>query len=292
MLFLLQKDGEHKNEYSIDNFILKNLIDDSHLLHTYKTLTIDDLYIFNYDDEGFFINKELKNKNEFPDEYKDAIPLGNLEFVRAFYKIFFNIDNEYPIEIPEVLRTDEFLKRKYKIVKREDIPKTGKYFIKDVSELKRFSYSGYMDYFYDDSLFEKPKNKYDNHLYLPENHLYQVSEVVEILSEYRVFAMNGELYSITNYDGDPTIFPDIEMIKKAITMWHAQENSPRSFNIDIAVTPYGSMILEAHLISSIGLYNNVFGTNFLYAYKDTKDYILKNNHEISTFSNFETFKRM
>ena len=152
MLFLLQKDGEHKNEYSIDNFILKNLIDDSHLLHTYKTLTIDDLYIFNYDDEGFFINKELKNKNEFPDEYKDAIPLGNLEFVRAFYKIFFNIDNEYPIEIPEVLRTDEFLKRKYKIVKREDIPKTGKYFIKDVSELKRFSYSGYMDYFYDADL--------------------------------------------------------------------------------------------------------------------------------------------
>lgn len=291
MLFLLQKDGNTKNEYSIDNFILKNLIEDSHPLHTYKSVFLEDFYIYDYDEEGLLIGKNLKEKDDFPKEYIDAIPLGTIEFVRAFYKIFFNIEKEYPIEIPEVLRTDEFLKRKYAIVKRDDIPKIGKYFIKDVSELKNFSHSGYMEYFLTDGLFEEPKSKYDNHLYLPKDHLYQVSEVVDILSEYRVFAMNGSLYSITNYDGDPTLFPDINMINKAISIWYSQKDAPRSFNFDVAITKYGTLILEAHLISSIGLYSNVFGTNFLYAYKDTKDYILKNNHEITTFSNFDTFKR-
>ena len=291
MFFLLQKDGNHKNEYSIDNFILKNLIEDSHFTNSYQSLTLEDFYAYDYDDDGYLLGKEIKSKDEFPAEYIDAIPLGTIEFVKTFYKIFFGIEKEYPIEIPEILRTDEFLKRKYKIVKRDDIPKTGKYFIKDVSELKNFSYTGYMENFMCDDLLQKPKGKNDYHLYLPEDHLYQVSEVVDILSEYRVFAMNGEVYSITNYDGDPTIFPDVEMIKKAILMWYSQENAPKSFNMDIAITPYGSLILEAHLISSIGLYNNVFGTNFLYAYRDTKDYILKYNHEVTPFNNFDTFKR-
>ena len=50
------------------------------------------------------------------------------------------------------------------------------------------------------------------------------------------------------------------------------------------------MILEMHLISSIGLYSTVLSSDFLYGYVDMKDYVLNHNHEITPFDNFDTFK--
>ena len=71
---------------------------------------------------------------------KDEIPVGSIPFVETWLKRVHGIERINPIEIPKFLRTKEFVKRDYQIVPYEDVPKTGKYFVKDVSVSKKFSF--------------------------------------------------------------------------------------------------------------------------------------------------------
>lgn len=273
MKFLIQKE---KNEYSLDNHILLDLIKSEKLIHEYKDWSLSQFL----DEE-----KNILNKKSLPD-LSEYIPLGDIPFTESFFSIFYNINKEMPIEIPEILRTNDFLKRKYSIRKPNEIPTNGNYFIKDVSQLKQFSYAGDLSFFMYDGILEEPKTKYDTSIHLKKNHLYQVSEIVPIMSEYRVFVLSNEIYSIANYDGDVKKFPDIKLIQKAVDIWSIQKDCPKSYSMDVAITPFGTIILECHILFSTGIYNTVIGSNFLYGYRDAKDYILKFNTPIKEWSNF------
>lgn len=278
MFFLIQKDHEH---LSLDNIILFKLIQQEKYLHTYKMIDNKEFFYIDENEE-----QQLRKKNTFPMEYQNAIPLGTIEFTQNYFKIFYGIEKENPIEIPSILRTEEFLKRKYSIISSDKIPKNGYFFIKDVSQLKVFSYTGDMGLFMYDEIFDKPK-KNDYSLHLNKKHLYQVSEVVKILSEYRIFVINNEIYSINNYDGDVRLFPDIKLIEKAILLWSTQKNCPKSYSLDVAITPRGTIILECHILFSTGIYSTVQGTKFLWGYQDAKDYLVNYNTQLTEFSNFE-----
>lgn len=278
MFFLIQKDHEN---LSLDNIILFKLIQQEKYLHTYEMIDNKDFFYIDENEE-----QQLRKKNTFPMEYQNAIPLGTIEFTQNYFKIFYGIEKENPIEIPSILRTEEFLKRKYSIISSDKIPKNGYFFIKDVSQLKVFSYTGDMGLFMYDEIFDKPK-KNDYSLHLNKKHLYQVSEVVKILSEYRIFVINNEIYSINNYDGDVRLFPDIKLIEKAILLWSTQKNCPKSYSLDVAITPRGTIILECHILFSTGIYSTVQGTKFLWGYQDAKDYLVNYNTQLTEFSNFE-----
>lgn len=278
MFFLIQKDHEN---LSLDNIILFKLIQQEKYLHTYEMIDNKDFFYIDENEE-----QQLRKKNTFPMEYQNAIPLGTIEFTQNYFKIFYGIEKENPIEIPSILRTEEFLKRKYSIISSDKIPKNGYFFIKDVSQLKVFSYTGDMGLFMYDEIFDKPK-KNDYSLHLNKKHLYQVSEVVKILSEYRIFVINNEIYSINNYDGDVRLFPDIKLIEKAILLWSTQKNCPKSYSLDVAITPRGTIILECHILFSTGIYSTVQGTKFLWGYQDAKDYLVNYNTQITEFSNFK-----
>lgn len=278
MFFLIQKDHEN---LSLDNIILFKLIQQEKYLHTYEMIDNKDFFYIDENEE-----QQLRKKNTFPMEYQNAIPLGTIEFTQNYFKIFYGIEKENPIEIPSILRTEEFLKRKYSIISSDKIPKNGYFFIKDVSQLKVFSYTGDMGLFMYDKIFDKPK-KNDYSLHLNKKHLYQVSEVVKILSEYRIFVINNEIYSINNYDGDVRLFPDIKLIEKAILLWSTQKNCPKSYSLDVAITPRGTIILECHILFSTGIYSTVQGTKFLWGYQDAKDYLVNYNTQLTEFSNFE-----
>ncbi len=273
MRFLIQKEN---NQYSLDNHILFNLIQSEKWIHEYKDWSMNQFL----DEE-----KNLLDKNSLPD-LKEYMPLGDIPFTEAFFHIFYGVEREMPIEIPTVLRTDEFLKRKYSIRKSENIPKHGEYFIKDVSQLKQFSYNGELSYFLYDGILEEPKSKFDTSLHLNKNHLYQVSEVIPILSEYRIFVLSNEIYSVGNYDGDVKLFPDMELIQKAVNIWSMQKDCPQSYSMDVAITNFGTVILECHILFSTGIYNTILGTNFLYGYKDAKNYLLNFNTPVKEWSNF------
>lgn len=278
MFFLIQKDHEN---LSLDNIILFKLIQQEKYLHTYEMIDNKDFFYIDENEE-----QQLRKKNTFPMEYQNAIPLGTIEFTQNYFKIFYGIEKENPIEIPSILRTEEFLKRKYSIISSDKIPKNGYFFIKDVSQLKVFSYTGDMGLFMYDEIFDKPK-KNDYSLHLNKKHLYQVSEVVKILSEYRIFVINNEIYSINNYDGDVRLFPDIKLIEKAILLWSTQKNCPKSYSLDVVITPRGTIILECHILFSTGIYSTVQGTKFLWGYQDAKDYLVNYNTQLTEFSNFE-----
>lgn len=278
MFFLIQKEYENLN---LDNRILFELIQQEKYLHTYEIIDNKEFFYIDENEE-----QQLRNQNTFPMEYQNAIPLGTIEFTQNYFKIFYGIEKENPIEIPPILRTEEFLKRKYSIVSSDKIPKDGYFFIKDVSQLKVFSYTGDMGLFMYDEIFDKPK-KNDYSLHLNKEHLYQVSEVVKILSEYRIFVINNEIYSINNYDGNVCLFPDIQLIKKAILLWSTQNDCPNSYSLDVAITLRGTIILECHILFSTGIYSTVQGTKLLWGYQDAKDYLVNYNTQITEFSNFK-----
>lgn len=284
MLFLLEI---KKDKTDVEDIIVSNLLDKEKHIHSYVSFSLN--YFFNIDeDKDGDIKKSIKNKNDFPSEYENAIPIGNIPFINAWLEIFKGIKNQNPIEIPPILRTDEFLKRKYSIVKKENIPTSGYYFIKDASELKVFSYNGNLEYlFSDETIWDSKKDTFlDFSLQLDKSHYYQVSEVVNILSEYRVYIINGEIENIQNYNGDPTLFPDINLIRKANLLYSTQKDYPKSYSLDIMITPKGTSIIEIHNFTSLGLYSTLWGTNLLYAYRDGIDYLVNYNTNPIEFNNF------
>ena len=80
------------------------------LLRKYK-------YNFNYKIGPTYDLTHLANKK--------SIPIGDIDFVTACLSKVWGIEKENPIEVPEYLRTDEFLKRDYKLVTWDKIPSSG-----------------------------------------------------------------------------------------------------------------------------------------------------------------------
>ena len=171
--FLLQTDS---NSLDIEYYIIKELLKKNKYLHSYSEIKTDDI-------------KDLTSK--------EFVPIGDIPFVTKWLSQMHGIEKENPIEIPEYLRIDEFLKRNYEIVTWDKIPRTGKFFLKDVSELKSFGNEINATYTDIDNLFNYiPKSKYDSSLVLDKKHYYQVSELFNIQSEYRVYVINGKIEAI------------------------------------------------------------------------------------------------
>lgn len=202
---------------------------------------------------------------------KNEIPVGSIPFVEAWLKRVHGIDRINPIEIPKFLRTKEFVKRDYQIVPCEDVPKTGKYFVKDVSVSKKFSFSGETSVLFEDRYYTSAINR---------DHLFQVSEMVDIMSEYRVYVFGGKIESICHYDGDPLVFPDPDVIQKANRLYMTRPDYPRSLTIDVMVTDKGTELIEIHPFVSCGLYGTLWGDSLVYAYRDGIDYVLRHNTRI------------
>ena len=160
MHFLLEDNKNDKFNYEL--MLVEEKIRQNKYIHDFEKIDISIFYEYEEDSFGEIIKtNKLKNANDFPEIYKKSIPIGSINFISAWLKVFYNIDKENPIEIPPILRTDEFLKRKYSIVTADKLPRTGRYFIKDVSKLKEFTYSGDLEYFLFDEMFEPAKSPYD-----------------------------------------------------------------------------------------------------------------------------------
>ena len=172
------------------------------------------------------------------------------------------ISHIIPIEIPKCLRTEEFLKREYRVVPFEDIPR-GKYFVKDASRLKKYTFIGDTE-----ELFTGREAGF-----VDRTHLFQVSEIKEILSEYRVYVIGGKIDSICHYNGRPDLFPDMGLIEKANRTYMAKPDYPGSLTIDVMVTKEGTSLIEFHPFVSCGLYSTLWGDNLLGAYIDGINYV-------------------
>ena len=212
----------------------------------------------------------------------DDVPIGDIPFVTAYLQKIRGIQKENPIELPEYLRMPEFLKREYQITTWDKLPVSGVWFVKDVSELKKFGSVVNATYENLAGWFEENPSKYSTNLVLDKSHLFQVSSVFGILSEYRVYVIDGEIENICNYNGDCTVLPDIALIKKAVGLINANEKWLRSYTLDIMVGKGGeTALIEVHNFTSVGLYSTLWGQNLLRGYKQGIEYLVNDNRELT-----------
>lgn len=230
--FLIQK----TDELNIERLIVLEQLKKEHLIHTYK---------------------EVVSAEDAPKGY---LPIGTIPFVEQYLGI-----RETPIEIPVYLQTEEFLKRSYRIEKSTNLPKQGRYFLKNASKLKDFTL---LTDLYNLSFYD---------INLTDNDYYVVSEEYDIESEYRIYVFDNKIESIAHYNGNPCILPDIALIEKAVLLISYNEKYLKSYTIDVMVGKRGTALIEIHNFTSVGLYTTIFGTNLLYAYRDGIEYLRKDN---------------
>lgn len=156
-----------------------------------------------------------------------CIPIGSNEFVRAYLFKYYNLSPK-PINIPTLLLPEEFTGRKVINGTNKDI--IGESFVKSNDEVKGFT----------EFCDEAPDGNY------------QISELVEIDSEYRCFVYHDELVGIQNYVGDFTLFPNVEKINKMIDTY--KPDAPVAYTLDVGIVNGETVVIEVHDFYSCGLY--------------------------------------
>lgn len=183
------------------------------------------------------------------DTYDNSyIPIGDIPFIEGWLQHNYG-KHMQPIEVPEVLRTDEFLKRSYRFVDRDKLPayEDGKlkYFVKNVDKLKEFNSSMY------DGRIPFPST-------LPSGQ-YLISGWVDIRSEFRMFVHRDQILAVQNYLGSPLVFPDAKKLVKMVEIYKTDPNRPKAYTMDVAVIcqkdeSAETVILEVHPFAACGLY--------------------------------------
>ena len=257
MMFFLQ-DPKESNTMEVEILELKSELDrnlaekDHPFKHRYQVVDS------NFFKGGFDNTPNPYNPNSkisFKEWMRDcAIPVGSLEFVGEYLKQFHGISHMNPIEVPECLRLPHILLRNYKIVSYDNIPRDGNYFVKDVSEIKGFTYQGNMNALFSEDFGQDEFDK---------THLYQVSELLDIVSEYRVIVMGSQIYGIQFYDGDPTVMPtpkEINKIKEMVVRYSVAKGHALAYTMDVAVVKSCDKegrdlaLLEMHPYCAVGNY--------------------------------------
>lgn len=231
-LFLLQK-SYCEDKYDVDGMIIK------HLLSNYCIRNCDEYKVVEEND----IDRNIQIAEQ---RRRKIIPIGNILFIKEVLKKVGNNKNTemVPIEIPAPMLF--FAEREYFTIKGIDLKNTkytsGDYFIKNISELKKWN-----------SLL------YDNDItrFIEDDVTYSVSEKVEFVSEYRIFVLNDNIVSIQNYLGDITVFPNINTIKKMVNAYKS-EDRPSAYTLDVGIIEKEGFTktvpIEVHPFVACGLY--------------------------------------
>ena len=159
----------------------------------------------------------------------NVIPIGSVEFVTKFLENCYGLTPK-PKNIPAELMTQRNLHRKVINGTEKDI--VGKKFVKSNDKIKSFT----------EICSEAP----------PGN--YQISDVIEIASEWRAFIYNRKLVGLQNYTGDFTMFPSINAINGMIDDYSIFNPIAYTLDVGIMVPHEQTIIIEVHDFFSCGLY--------------------------------------
>jgi hypothetical protein len=169
--------------------------------------------------------------------HQHYIPIGSVEFVTSWFKRFHD-HTPKPINIPDELNEPFYTKRPVingNHMDIEDLTK-GKWFVKSATQIKGFAEMLRID---------------DNHSWGIPAGYYQMSEEIDIESEWRCFVYDGKLVGLQNYSGIFSMFPDIRTI---LHMVHNYKSAPIAYTLDVGVNNFGTFIIEVHDFFSCGLY--------------------------------------
>ena len=174
----------------------------------------------------------LRNDKSFETCFTDGqtmpnyIPIGSVEFVSKYITDYYGITPK-PKNIPLELIGKNWTGRTVINGTEKDI--IGEKFVKSNDKIKSFT--------------EICKTA-------PEGN-YQISDLIDIESEWRAFVFEGKLVGLQNYSGKFDIFPNVDKIKAMINAYKTQ---PIAFTLDVALSNNDTVIIEVHDFFSCGLY--------------------------------------
>lgn len=178
----------------------------------------------------------------------DFLPVGDIAFVGQWLQTYHK-KPMLPIEVPTVLRTEEYLGRSYTIIDRDKLPSyensSRKYFVKNISQLKAFNSALY------EGTIPNPST-------LPPGK-YLLSGWLDIRAEFRIFVFHDEVLGIQPYLGSPLAFPNPEKVLRMVNDYKQDHGRPEAYTMDVAVIckkdqTADTVILEIHPFVSCGLY--------------------------------------
>lgn len=187
----------------------------------------------------------------FQEMPKGYIPVGSIEFVLAYLQKWYK-KTVYPINIPTCLMGKKFTGRKVFNGTEEDV--TGNQFVKSNDGFKLFA----------DVIVSMP----------PPKGNYQISEIIDILSEWRAFVWNGRLLGVNHYSGYFWNFPDKASIYNMVEEY-SKNDAPKAYTLDVAVTKKGTFIIEVHDFFSVGLYGFEDQSNLPYMLSQSWNSLIK-----------------
>lgn len=157
----------------------------------------------------------------------DCIPIGGIDFVINYLNQYYGLTPK-PINIPKELMGEEWTGRH--VINGTEMDISGKKFVKSNDNIK----------FFTEICETAPKGNY------------QISDLIDIESEWRSFVYCGELVGLQNYSGRFDVFPNVDKIKSMIEVYKTQ---PVAFTLDVAITNnQNTVIVEVHDFYSCGLY--------------------------------------
>lgn len=182
--------------------------------------------------ESIEFHKWLRNDNIevcFTDKkiQKDYIPIGSVEFVTQYIKTYYGLQI-FPKNIPIELLDEKWTRRKVFNGTEKDI--LSEKFVKSNDKIKSYT----------EICKTAPSGNY------------QISDIIDIKSEWRAFVYNNKLVGLQNYSGEFDIFPNVNKIKEMISDYKSQ---PVAYTLDVAITnDNDTVVIEVHDFFSCGLY--------------------------------------
>ena len=184
-----------------------------------------------------------------PDEY---VPVGSVEYVSAYLRAFYPkaVAALKPLNVPAPLLCFASARGIKNILNTEDAGQ--------MLSLGGPLYRKNLD------IFKHPLNGICIPASTDDIVGYQVSRVVDFVSEWRVLVHRGIIQYVANYAGSPLAFPDADLIIEMVKEYDRSgtfdasgrhSEAPVAYTLDVGVTSEGNtQIIECHRFFSCGLY--------------------------------------
>lgn len=174
----------------------------------------------------------------------NIIPVGGLNFVSAYLGKHIK-----PIDISRVDR--KFTEREIQILSYDEmlayLDRNGPRFIKSATKCKEFPAGKY-----DKNSIESIEKSIN---YLHKSHKFMVSELINLLAEWRLFIHKGKILDCKQYMGSWESRFDGAFVKEMVASIPKSIIPYTSYTVDIGLTDANSIVLiEAHNFISCGLY--------------------------------------
>lgn len=180
---------------------------DTHVVHDFAFTLLRSIDHMNWGaPEGDTLQYAFADDVAYDEQLRHHIPVGSIPFVTGFIRLYFGKTIK-PRNVPESLFG--FAERTILNGTAEDID--GRKFVKSTDEFTAFQ-----------AICETAP---------PGN--YQVSEVIDIESEWRGFVFDRRLVGLRNNGGDFTLFPDVSRILAMIARF---DDQPIAYALDVGVT--------------------------------------------------------